>query len=117
MIRFCMRCCWMLILASLTALTGNLIAEESPEPPIAKKIPKKLTVHDHTRVDNYYWLNQRDNQEVIDYLNAENNYLKTVMEHTEPLQEMLFEEIKGRLKPDESSVPYLKDGYYYISPV
>ena len=85
------------------------------QPPDAKKQPKELTIHGDTRTDNYYWLNQRDNQEVIDYLKAENEYTEAVMKPTEDLQEALFQEMKGRIKEDDQSVPYLKNGYYYYS--
>lgn len=86
-----------------------------PHPPKAEKIKKELTLHHHTRIDNYYWLNQRDNPKVIEYLKAENDYLKAVMKHTEALQEKLFNEIIGRIKKDDSSVPYKTKGYYYYS--
>src|SRR6056297_1502514 len=85
------------------------------QPPDAKKQPKELTIHGDTRIDNYYWLNQRDNQEVIDYLKAENEYTEAVMKPTEDLQDALFQEMKGRIKEDDQSVPYLKNGYYYYS--
>ena len=60
------------------------------EPPVAEKISKELTIHGDTRVDNYYWLNQRDNPKVIEYLEAENAYKDAVLKHTEALQETLF---------------------------
>ncbi|MEM9991981.1 MAG: oligopeptidase B, partial [Bacteroidota bacterium] len=84
-------------------------------PPTAKKVPKKLVMHGDTRVDNYFWLNQREDQAVIDYLNAENAYTDKMTAHLKPLQEELFEEIKGRIKQDDTSVPYRENGYYYIS--
>ncbi|WP_319481005.1 S9 family peptidase [uncultured Draconibacterium sp.] len=83
------------------------------EPPIAKKMMKELTIHGHTRVDNYYWMNERENPEVIAHLEAENAYKDVVMKHTEPLQKKLFEEIKSKIKPENKSVPYKKNGYYY----
>ena len=86
-----------------------------PQPPKVEKIKKELTLHQHTRIDNYYWLNQRDNPKVIEYLKAENDYLKAVLKHTEALQEKLFNEMIGRIKKDDSSVPYKTDGYYYYS--
>jgi len=86
-----------------------------PQPPKAEKIKKELTLHRHTRIDYYYWLNQRDNPKVIEYLKAENDYLKAVMKHTETLQEKLFNEIIGRIKKDDASVPYKTNGYYYYS--
>ncbi len=81
--------------------------------PIAKKIAKELTIHNHTRTDNYYWLNERENPEVISYLTDENSYCDEKMKHTESLQKELYEEIVGRLDKEETSVPYLLDGYYY----
>lgn len=74
-----------------------------------------MTVHGHTRVDNYYWLNDRENQEVIDYLKAENAYEKEMMRHTEPLQNQLFEEIVGKIKQEDISVPIRHNGYIYYS--
>ncbi len=81
--------------------------------PVAKKIPRELTVHGHTRVDPYYWLNERDNPEVIDYLEKENAYKEALMKPTRKLQEALYEEIKSKIKQSDESVPYLKNGYYY----
>ena len=83
--------------------------------PKAKKIEKKLEIFNDVRIDNYYWLNDRENSDVIDYLNAENDYLKSNMKHTEKFQEDLFEEMKSRIKEDDESVPYKKNGYYYIT--
>ncbi|MEO1652154.1 MAG: hypothetical protein AAFU64_01310 [Bacteroidota bacterium] len=83
--------------------------------PKAKKIPKELSKHGHTRIDDYYWLNQREDPEVIAYLEAENAYTATQMQDTEALQEKLFEEIKGRIKQSDMSVPYRYNGYsYYV---
>lgn len=85
-----------------------------PQPPVAKRIPKNLTVHNDTRVDDYYWLRERESPEVIAYLEAENAYLDATMAHTKALQEKLFEEIKGRIKQDDSSAPYkYKDFFFY----
>jgi oligopeptidase B len=72
-------------------------------------------MHGDTRVDPYYWMNQRDTDEVLQYLNAENNYTQAVMKGTENLQETLFQEIKGRIKEQDESVPYFENGYYYYS--
>lgn len=84
-------------------------------PPKAKKIPKKLIAHNDVRIDDYYWLNHREDQEVLDYLEAENSYTKGMMKHTEKLQEQLFEEMKSRIKEDDQSVPYKLNGYWYIT--
>jgi len=85
------------------------------EVPIAKKIPKKLVIHGDERIDNYFWLNERDNKEVIDYLKTENDYTDGVMKHTKKFQEDLFEEMKSRIKEDDRSVPYKLNGYWYIT--
>ncbi len=85
------------------------------EPPCAKRLPQTLETHGHARIDDYYWLRERDDPEVIAYLEAENEYTSKVMAHTDAFQESLFEEIKARIKQDDSSVPYkLKDFYYYV---
>lgn len=87
----------------------------SIKPPVAKIIPHTLEKHGHIRTDNYYWLNQRENPEVIDYLNDENEYYKQSTAHTKDFQKDLFEEMKARIKEDDESVPYLFNGYYYIT--
>ncbi len=85
------------------------------QPPVAEKNPKKLEIHGDTRIDNYYWLNERDNPDVLNYLNAENDYYDKMTAHTKKFQEDLFEEMKGRIKEDDESVPYKSNGYYYIT--
>lgn len=92
-----------------TSMTDNIQA------PRAKKVEKKLTIHNDTRIDNYYWLNDREDQEVIDYLNKENDYLKEKTKHTEEFQKTLFEELKARIKEEDESVPYKYNGYWYIT--
>jgi oligopeptidase B len=87
----------------------------SIKPPVAKIIPHTLEKHGHVRTDNYYWMNQRENPEVIDYLNDENAYYKQSTAHTKDFQKELFEEMKARIKEDDESVPYLFNGYYYIT--
>jgi oligopeptidase B len=95
----------------------TILKEESqtPPPPLAEKIKKELTIHNHTRVDNYYWLKQRDNPKVIAYLKAENDYLNIMLKHTEKLREKLFKEIIDRIKQDDSSVPFKHNGYFYYT--
>jgi oligopeptidase B len=90
-------------------------AEVGPKPPVAEKIKKELTANGQTRVDYYYWLRERQNPKVIDYLKAENEYLKTVMKSTEIFQEALYNEIVGRIKQTDMSVPYRSEGYYYYT--
>ena len=88
---------------------------ELPNAPLAKQIPKNLTIHDDVRVDEFYWLNDRKNPEVIDYLNKENDYYNAHTAHTKEFQTSLFEEMKSRIKEDDSSVPYKYNGYWYIT--
>ena len=86
------------------------------QPPIAQVKPHIIKApHGASRTDNYYWLNDRENPEVIDYLRAENQYLEEAMSHTQSFQTDLFEEMKSRIKEDDSSVPYFKKGYYYYT--
>ena len=85
------------------------------EAPKAKRIPVKLEKHDDIRVDDYYWLNQRDNKEVLAYLKEENNFYNALTDHTKSFQKELFEEMKGRIKEDDSSLPYKLNGYWYIT--
>ncbi len=86
------------------------------QPPVAKVEPYEIvSKHGDKRVDNYYWLNDREDPEVISYLTAENNYRDTMMAHTRDFQEALFNEMRGRIKEDDSSVPYKLDDYYYYS--
>ena len=79
--------------------------------PIAPKQPKEINQHGRTRIDNYFWMRYREDPEVLKYLHTEQDYLEEVMQHTKPLQEQLFQEMKGRIKEDDSSAPE-KDGDY-----
>ena len=83
--------------------------------PVAKIIPKTLEKHNEKRVDNYFWLNDRENPDVIDYLNQENTYYDAMTADTKGFQKELYEEMKARIKEDDQSVPYLYNGYYYIT--
>lgn len=82
--------------------------------PIAPKKPQLLETHGHQRQDPYYWMNDRENPEVIRYLQAENDYLKEKLKPTESFQQSLFEEMKGRIKEEDQSVPYFKSGYHWF---
>ena len=85
----------------------------SPIPPSANAIPHDLITHDHRRVDPYHWLRNRDNPDVIAYLEAENDYTHAVMAHTETLQQTLYDELLGRIQETDLSVPVKIDAYYY----
>ncbi len=119
-----------------TLLAGSIIYGCSPDnsreanvdikPPSAEKIPHELVSHGNTRVDNYYWMKLSEEQKnaenkdeqtrkVLDYLNAENTYREAVLDHTKPLQEKLYNEIIGRIKQADESVPYKENGYWYYT--
>lgn len=80
--------------------------------PVARQIPKALSIHGDTRQDPYYWLNDRENPEVISYLEAENAYTKEMMSHLDGFQDKLYQEIIGRIRQTDMSVPYLDNGYF-----
>ncbi|MGH1339536.1 MAG: S9 family peptidase [Aureispira sp.] len=94
--------------------------------PTASKKPFSIVTHNHERVDPYFWMRLSDEQknmetpdeqtqEVLDYLNAENDYLEQQLKHTDPLQDTLYKEIVGRIKKDDSSAPYYQNGYWYYT--
>ena len=97
---------------------------KKPQAPVAEKIPYVVKSNGNERVDNYFWMRLSDDQKnaetpddqtarVLSWLNAENDYAGTVMKHTLSLQEKLFSELKGRIREDDETVPYLDNGYYY----
>lgn len=86
-----------------------------PTPPIARIEPRVQTAHGEIRVDNYFWLRDRTDPEVTAYLEAENHYTRAVMRHTEALQERLYQEMRGRIKETDLSVPERIDEYFYYT--
>ena len=84
-------------------------------PPNLKKIPKSLIKFNDKRIDNYYWLRERENPSVIEYLNRENDYYKKMTLHTKDFQDKLFHEIKNKIKQEDQSVPYFLNGYWYVT--
>ncbi len=108
----------LVVLAVSSSFPMGAMAQQQTQltaPPVARRIPERLETHEHVRIDDYYWLNQRENPGVIAYLEAENAWTEQVMSHTKDLQDALFEEIKGRIKQTDESVPYLRDGYWYYT--
>ena len=104
----------------------NKMIETQIKTPIAEKVPTTFKDHNDLRVDDYHWMRLTDEQKnsktpdvqtekVLNYLKEENSYLETVLKHTESFQKEVFEEMKGRIKEDDSSVPYKKNGYFYIT--
>jgi oligopeptidase B len=88
---------------------------EAMQPPIAQQKSHELTKHDITRIDNYYWLNERENPDVIAYLEAENAYTDAALAHTNDLQQELYDEMLGRIQQTDISVPFKRNGYYYYT--
>jgi oligopeptidase B len=103
-----------MICSLLSSSCGGDI-DDPPHPPQARVEPVELTDHGVTRVDDYYWLRERESPEVIGYLEAENAYLEATMEHADALRESLFEEMAGRIKQDDRSVPYRYRDYFYYT--
>jgi len=100
------------------------------KPPIADKKPHRTLVHGQDRVDNYHWIRLTDKQklaknnegwpdkqtmEVVSYINKENDYTRNKLKHTEKLQKKLYNEIVGRIKKDDTSIPYFDNGYWYYT--
>ncbi|MBS9768204.1 MAG: S9 family peptidase, partial [Flavobacteriaceae bacterium] len=104
-----------LLLLASCGTKNKTMRDVKAQPPVAKKVKKELTIHGDTRIDNYYWLNERENPEVIEHLKAENAYTDTMMKHTEEFQQNLYDEMVARIKKTDESVPYKKNGYYYYS--
>ena len=107
-------CLCVIFAASNTKIKAQKMSKNIPTP-IANLIPKTLEKHGEKRLDNYFWLNDRENPEVIDYLNQENTYYDAMTSDTKGFQKELYEEMKARIKEDDQSVPYLYNGYYYIT--
>ncbi|MEL1245892.1 S9 family peptidase [Flavobacterium sp. DGU11] len=103
------------VIFAANAQSNKTKMTETIKPPLAAVKPKKLEKHGDVRTDNYYWLNERENPEVIDYLTKENTYYNTMTAGLKDFQKSLFEEMKATIKEDDSSVPYFYNGYYYIT--
>ncbi len=86
-----------------------------PSFPIALKRPHPIMQHGQTRVDDYFWMRNREDPAVMDYLTAENDYLDEVLQHTRPLQGQLFQEMKARIKEDDTSAPERRGDYFYYT--
>ena len=112
-----------LIIAALVIASCNVKKEEVsitkqsdfPAPPVAEVIPDTFNNFGQQRVDSYYWIRDKNDPNIIEYLTAENAYTDTVMASTKALQETIFNEIVGRIKEDDETYPSFRDGYYYYS--
>jgi len=103
------------LLAVATAVAPLAAQTAVPAPPVARVIPKVDTVNGDVRVDNYFWMRNRKDSAVIKYLEAENTYTAAMTKHTERAQERLYQEILGRIKETDLSVPYKRAGYWYYT--
>ncbi len=104
-----------IILAIFIVITGCNMKNSKLEEPKAEKINKVLSIHGDDRIDEYYWLSNRGDTKVIDYLNSENQYREDFMKDYKTLENDIFKEIKSRIKEDDSSVPYFDNGYFYYT--
>jgi len=102
-----------LMLLLLVAVLVTACAEEYSGAPIPERKPTRLELHGDVRVDNYFWLKERDNPDVIAYLDAENAYTEKMMVPMQGMQGILFDEIKSRIKEDDESAPYRRGDYFY----
>jgi oligopeptidase B len=98
----------------MTALAFTALAE-APTPPVAKKVPKTVTLHGDTRVDEYGWLREKTNPDTLAYLQAENAYADAMAKPTEELAKKLYDEMLGRIRQTDVNVPYRKDGFLYYT--
>ncbi len=118
-IRRSCRCISILFLLMSTVLIPDALAvaadAQTPQPPVAKKIPKTTEIHGRKLVDDYYWLREKSNPDVKAYLEAENAYTDAVMKPTDPLQKKLYDEMLGRIKETDVNVPYREGDYFYYS--
>jgi oligopeptidase B len=109
----------LLLCFPILLLACNTTPEMKPNktltPPLADQKPYQHNIHDDIRMDPFYWLKERENPEVIDYLERENDYYQKSTKQLVPLQENLFEEMKARIKEEDNSVPYFYNGYWYIT--
>ena len=113
-----LRATLLLLLLTGTAMPENATAQDRAtplEPPAARKAPRVETLHGDRRVDDYFWLREKSNPEVIAYLKSENAYTDAMVRGSESFQEALYQEMLGRIKQTDLSVPYRLRGYYYYS--
>src|SRR5947207_3815494 len=103
------------LVPSVALAQGPATGAAAPTPPVAAVRPHRFDEHGNVRVDPYYWLKDRNNPEVIKYLEDENAYTRAVMAHTEALQERLYEELKGRVLQNDQSVPFREGNYFYYT--
>src|SRR5262249_41149930 len=103
-------------LAVLAALSGVRADDKGGvKPPVARKVPHEVKIHGDTLVDNYFWMREKNNPEVLAHLEAENAHTESATKHTKPLEATLYKEILGRVKQTDMAVPVRQGGYFYYS--
>ena len=111
--------CWPAMILLLVVLACSTTPSRGKtgtmKPPVAEKKPHVTEIHGLRLEDDYFWMRNREDQEVIEYLNAENSFTKDQMAHLEDFQKTLYDEMLGRIKEDDNSVPYKKGNYFYYS--
>ena len=110
----------MSILVSIAFACGSGSAGTSstgpaPAPPLAETKPHAVTIHGRTLTDEYFWLREKANPKVMEYLNAEDAYAAAMMTPTAALQDSLYKEMLGHIKQTDDTVPYMENGYFYYS--
>ncbi len=105
----------MCIFCAVVISSSTVLGKGPGKPPVARKIPKKTEIHGQTLVDDYFWMREKSNPEVIAYLKAEEAYADAMMAHTNRFQATLYKEMLGRIKETDVNVPYRQDGFYYYS--
>ena len=121
---------FLIIAIAMIVINKQLIEKQEKDEmlilPVAEKIPHKTTIHGNDRIDNYHWMRLTDEQKltkdpdaqtqkVLENLKVENAYKEVKLKHTDKFQEKLFDEIVGRIKKDDESVPYLDNGFWYYT--
>jgi oligopeptidase B len=104
-----------ILFAASFSLSAQTSTTATPMPPVAKKIPQTFEKFGDKRVDDYFWLREKTNTDVVDYLKAENAYTESVIGHLKPFQETLYKDMLSRIKETDDNVPYFKAGYWYNS--
>jgi oligopeptidase B len=111
----------LLLISFILPINSDVIAQTNggagapPQPPMAEKKPKTTNIHGVTLVDEYFWLREKTNPAVLAHLQAENTYAETMMKHTAPLQEKLYNEMLSHIKQTDTNVPYRSENYFYYS--
>src|SRR5439155_25244334 len=106
----------LMLAVTLTSMGDRILAQEHlPKPPVAKRVQKLTQIHGETLVDDYFWLREKGNPDVTEYLKAENDYTDAMMKSTQGFQESLYKEMLARIKETDENVPYKQGEYFYYT--